>query len=120
MLPARNRMRRSAEFGFAVRSGVRAAQPDLVVHAKRQTDSAAGDSPQIGLIVTKSVGGAVDRHRVARKLRHAVRALLAELDPSDRIVIRALPSSRDAPSSRLEQQLRSGLRRASKLMARST
>jgi len=120
VLPARNRMRRSAEFGFAVRSGVRAAQPDLVVHAKRQTDSAAGDSPQIGLIVTKSVGGAVDRHRVARKLRHAARAVLAELDPADRIVIRALPGSRDASSSRLEQQLRAGVRRASNLLARAT
>ena len=120
MLPARNRMRRSDEFGFAVRSGVRAAQPDLVVHAQRQTHSAAGDSPQIGLIVTKSVGGAVDRHRVARKLRHAARAVLAELDPADRIVIRALPSSRDASSSRLEQQLRAGVRRASSLIARAT
>jgi len=112
-------MRRSADFGFAVRSGVRAAQADLVVHANREIHSAAGDLPQIGLIVTKSVGGAVDRHRVARKLRHAARAVLVELDPADRIVIRALPSSRDASSPRLEQQLRAGVRRASKLMART-
>ena len=120
VLPARNRMRRSDEFGSAVRSGVRAAQPDLVVHARRQTHSVAGDSPQIGLIVTKSVGGAVDRHRVARRLRHASRAVLAELDPGDRIVIRALPSSRDASSSRLEQQIHAGVRRASNLLARAT
>ena len=119
MLPARNRMRRSAEFGFAVRRGVRAAQPDLVVHANREIHTLPGDSPQIGLIVTKSVGGAVDRHRVARKLRHSARAVLAELDPADRIVIRALPSSRDASSSRLEQQLRAGVRRASNLMVRA-
>jgi len=119
VLPAHNRMRRSADFSFAVRSGVRAAQPDLVVHAKRQTHSAAGDSAQIGLIVTKSVGGAVDRHRVARKLRHAARAMLVELNPADRIVIRALPSSREASSARLEQQLRAGVRRASNLMART-
>lgn len=119
MLPARNRMRRSADFGFAVRSGVRAAQPDLVVHANRQLPSAAGDSAQIGLIVTKSVGGSIDRHRVARRLRHAAREVLAELGPTDRIVIRALPSSRDASSSRLEQQLRAGVRRAINLMART-
>ena len=120
MLPARNRMRRSADFGFTVRSGVRAAQPDLVVHVNRQMRTAASDSPQIGLIVTKSVGGSVARHRVARKLRHAARDVLAELGPTDRIVIRALPSSRDASLSRLEQQLRAGVRRASNLMARTT
>jgi len=118
VLPARNRMRRSADFGFAVRGGVRASQPDLVVHANREIHSATGDSPQIGLIVTKSVGGAVDRHRVARKLRHAARGVLAELGPTDRIVIRALPSSRDASSSRLEQQLHAAVRRASNLMER--
>ena len=120
MLPARNRMRRSADFGFAVRSGVRAPQPDLVVHVNRQICCGAGGLPQIGLIVTKSVGGAVDRHRVARKLRHAARAVLAELGPADRIVIRALPSSRYASSARLEQQLRAGVRRASNLLARAT
>jgi ribonuclease P protein component len=119
VLPARNRMRRSADFGFAVRSGVRAAQPDLVVHGNRQFPTAAGDSPQIGLIVAKSVGGAVDRHRVARKLRHAARGVLAELGPTDRIVIRALPSSREASSAQLEHQLRAGVRRASNLMART-
>jgi ribonuclease P protein component len=120
VLPARNRMRRSADFGFAVRSGVRAPQPDLVVHVNRQICCGAGDLPQIGLIVTKSVGGAVDRHRVARKLRHAARAVLAELGPADRIVIRALPSSRYTSSARLEQQLRAGVRRASNLLARAT
>lgn len=119
MLPARNRMRRSADFGLAVRSGVRAAQPDLVVHVNRQIHTATGDSPQIGLIVAKSVGGSVDRHRVARKLRHASREVLAELGPTDRVVIRALPSSRGASASRLEQQLRAAVRRAIVLMART-
>ena len=119
MLPARNRMRRSADFGFAVRGGVRATQSDLVVHVNRQISSATGDSPQIGLIVTKSVGGAVERHRVARKLRHAAQEVLAEVSPTDRSVIRALPTSLEASTSRLEQQIRAGVRRASNLMART-
>jgi ribonuclease P protein component len=49
---------------------------------------------------------------VARRLRHVARSVITELDPGDRIVIRALPGSRNAISARLEQELRAGLRRA--------
>ncbi len=108
-------MTRSAEFTHTVKHGVRASQPDLVVHAYR---AAEGSAPHVGLIVSKSVGGAVDRHRVARRLRHAARTVIAELDPADRIVVRALPSSRDAASVRLRQQLEAGVRRAHASMDR--
>ena len=83
-------------------------QPDLIVHVGRD----GGGAPHVGLIIPKAVGTAVERHRVARRLRHVARTLLGELQESDRIVIRALPSSRDVSSTRLEQQLRRGLRRA--------
>src|SRR6478609_9936742 len=102
-------MTRSTDFGATVSKGVRAVQPDLVVHALRSDDF--GDGPRIGLVVSKSVGGAVDRHRVARRLRHVARTVINELDPADRVVIRALPSSRHAISARLEQELRTALRR---------
>ena len=38
MLPAQYRMTRSTDFGLTVSRGVRAAQPDLVVHALRAVD----------------------------------------------------------------------------------
>ena len=104
-------MTRSAEFGSTVRSGVRAVERDIVVHAKRY-EQMTEPGPRIGLVVGKSVGSAVQRHRVARRLRHVVRNMITELDPGDRIVIRALPGSRHAISARLEQELRSGLTRA--------
>ena len=110
MLPARYRMTRSPEFGATVNQGVRAVQPDLVVHARRSEDDAA-DGPKIGLVIAKSVGSAVERHQVARRLRHVARNVIADLEPADRVVIRALPSSRNAISARLEQQLRTALRR---------
>ena len=119
MLPARNRMTRSAEFDLAVRHGVRAPQPSIVVHARRPVGELSVGSPQIGLIVAKSVGGSVDRHRVARLIRHAARGILTELDPADRIVIRALPASRTTPFTALEQQLLTGVRRAQHLLNRS-
>lgn len=85
-------------------------QPDLVVHAAR-VDADADPGPRIGLVVSKAVGNAVQRHRVARRLRHVAHTLIDELDPADRVVIRALPSSRYAISARLEQELRTALRR---------
>ncbi len=97
---------------------MRVAQSDLVLHARHAGVSADGVA-QIGLIITKSVGGSVERHRVARRLRHVARAVMSELNPTDRIVIRALPSSRDAASSRLEEQVRAGVRRAHNLMERN-
>lgn len=105
-------MKRSTEFDATVKRGIRTAQSDLVVHVGRAADGENGIGPRVGLIVAKSVGSAVERHRVSRRLRHVARGILGELDPSDRVVIRALPSSRTAASARLEQQLRRGVRRA--------
>lgn len=110
-------MTRSVEFSDAVKRGVRASQPDLVVHVCRE-NGGSGALPRIGFIVSKSVGNAVERHRVARRLRHAVRGLLTEFESGDRVVVRALPGSRSAISPRLREELRAGLRRAHELLER--
>ncbi|MEO6792336.1 MAG: ribonuclease P protein component [Mycobacterium sp.] len=119
MLPAQYRMTRSADFGATVKQGRRAAQPDVVVysrviHSRRTAASSVGEptaeAPRVGLIIAKSVGSAVDRHRVARRLRHVTRDLLADLQPAEQLVIRALPSSNRADSDALRTQLRAGLR----------
>lgn len=107
-------MTRSTDFSATVSLGVRSRQPDLVVHARR--DPGLRDGPRIGFVVSKAVGGAVDRHRVARRLRHAVRPLIEQLAPADRIVVRALPGSRDVPSLRLQQELAAGVRRSLDLL----
>jgi ribonuclease P protein component len=104
-------MRRSTEFDATLKRGLRAVQPDVIVHADRGSDR-DGTGPRVGLIIAKNVGSAVERHRVARRLRHAARTVLGDLHRCDRVVIRALPSSRQVSSARFEQQLRRGLRRA--------
>ena len=109
MLPAQYRMTRSTEFGVTVSHGAKAAQPDLVLYT--WFDETGEPGPRIGLVVSKAVGNAVQRHRVSRRLRHAARTMLGDLDPADRVVIRALPSSRNAISPRLEQELRTALQR---------
>lgn len=106
MLPARNRMTRSSDFDATVKRGKKVVQPDLVIYMRRAT----GD-PKLGLIVSRSVGSAVQRHGVSRRLRHVAREVLAELSGSEHVVIRALPSSREVESTRLGEQLRAALRR---------
>ncbi|OBK12306.1 ribonuclease P protein component [Mycobacterium asiaticum] len=115
MLSARNRMRRSSEFDATVRYGMRMVQPDVVVHVRRSRQHDDAPGPRVGLIVAKRVGCAVERHRVARRLRHVARPMLDSLHPLDQVVIRALPSSKHVSSAWLEQQLRTGLRRAFEL-----
>lgn len=97
---------------MTVKHGMRVVQPDLVLHVWRGSHGDGGSAPHVGLIISKSVGSAVERHRVGRRLRHVARAMVGDLDESDRLVIRALPSSLTASSTCLERQLRRGLRRA--------
>ncbi|GAA2413390.1 ribonuclease P protein component [Mycolicibacterium llatzerense] len=117
MLPARNRMTRSTDFRVTVNRGVRAAQRDLVVHslapgAPDGAESNTEDAPKVGLVVGKSVGNAVQRHRVSRQLRHASRDLLPELRSGELLVIRALPGSREAATATLQDELRVAVQRA--------
>jgi ribonuclease P protein component len=99
-------MRRSADFDATVKRGRRSAQPDMVIYMRR-----ANGYPRVGLIVSRSVGSAVQRHAVSRRLRHVARGMIPDLTHSEHVVIRALPGSRTATSARLETQLRTGLRR---------
>ena len=48
------------------------------------------ETPQIGLIINKSVGGSVTRHRIARPLRHQVAAHLTTFPKHSQLVIRVL------------------------------
>ena len=106
-------MTRSTDFDMTVKHGTRAVQPDLLIYARRASDSTSSPigPPKIGLIVGRSVGSAVQRHQLARRLRHVLRDLVQQLQPEQHIVIRALPSSQGRPSSRLAAQLRAGIKR---------
>lgn len=103
-------MTRSTDFDATVKHGVRAVQPDLVIYV-RPGNIGLVETPKVGLIIARSVGSAVQRHHLARRLRHVARRVIGGLQRSEHVVIRALPSSRDLGSARLEEELRAGLRR---------
>ncbi|WP_378735276.1 ribonuclease P protein component [Nocardia brasiliensis] len=122
MLPEPYRLHHRADFSRTVRRGQRIGRRDLVVHVlmhgydgivdvnRRHGDPAEAlvrvGGPRFGLIVSKAVGNAVIRHRVARRLRHMCGQLISELPADADLVVRALPGAADASSAELLRQLR--------------
>jgi ribonuclease P protein component len=72
-------------------------------------------APIVGFVVSKSVGVAVERNRVKRRLRHLMREHVAQLPTGSRTVIRALPAAATLSSSVLAADLLSALQRAGAL-----
>lgn len=113
MLHARHRMRRSSEFAQAVK-GSRAASDHLVVHvATTSSRAGAADDPaptpatpaRVGFVVSKAVGGAVERNRVKRRLRALMHDRLSTLAERVLVVIRARPGAATATFEQLRRDL---------------
>ncbi len=82
------------------------AEPEADLSAARTTAT-----PKVGFVVSKAVGNAVVRHRVARRLRHMVRERVGTLPPGSALVVRALPSAAVATSAELGQDFDAAIRR---------
>lgn len=94
MLPSFARLRRRRDFSHVVKQRRRVARGAVVVHYARREESTIDSvaSARVGLIVSKSVGGAVVRNRVKRRLRAAVKPCLASLPHDLDMVLRAQPA----------------------------
>ena len=120
MLPEPHRLRRHSDFSLTVRRGRRMGRRDLVVHAfdRAQADElVSSGGPRFGLVVSKAVGPAVIRHRVARRLRHICADFVGQVSPETDVVIRALPGAATASSAELAKQLRGGLTKMNLLVS---
>lgn len=94
-----------------VRRGARKGRRTMVVHAHVDSSPVRVGGPRFGLIVSKSVGDSVTRHRVSRRLRHLAAELITELEPADDllVVIRANKAAVTASHADLRRDLRTGL-----------
>lgn len=110
-------LKHRSEF-LRIRGGVRAESSAFLIEAKaRPAESAPvengtgpADSVRFGFTVTKKLGGAVDRNRIRRRLKEALRALdvpgrLAKFD----CVIVARKSALDRPFAVLKDDLTKAL-----------
>jgi ribonuclease P protein component len=108
VLPASNRLRRSDEFRRAVRKGRRAGRRTVVLHLLVSSEP---DPPRVGFVVSKAVGGAVQRNLVQRRLRAVMSAALPSLPSGSLAVVRALPAAATASYDELGADVTAGLRK---------
>ena len=99
MLPTDARLTSSSDFARATKSGIRVTSEHFVgylyISPAVNTSLTNEVSAKCGLIINKTVGGSVKRHRLARKVRHAVAPLIGTLTTGSLLVIRALKQSED-------------------------
>ena len=106
MLPARHRLRESADFTAAVRGpgATRAGGRLIVVHANR-TDARAELPPRVGFVVSKAVGNAVVRNLTKRRLRASIATRLHGIPAGVDVVVRANPAAAQASYADLDGAL---------------
>jgi ribonuclease P protein component len=109
VLPARHRLRSSADFAAVFRGargagGRRSGSRLIVVHAN-SADARAGEPPRVGLVVSKAVGNAVVRNRTKRVLRALMSARIGQLPTGVDVVISAKTDLPSAPTSNLVRDL---------------
>jgi ribonuclease P protein component len=113
-------MRRSEDFALTIRNGVRAGRPTLVVHYRTTQEPGRR---RVGFVVAKTVGGAVVRNKVRRRLRGVVLEQRDALPDGSDLVVRALPASAAATYQQLSDDFRSATaaaaRRASERAGRA-
>lgn len=107
-MPVLPTLRRRADFEAIGRNGQARATPELVLRWMR-TDRAES---RIGLSTPRSLGGAVQRNRVRRRLRELVRARLERIGPGWDILLIARPAAGDASHAALEAAIDALLERS--------
>ena len=103
MLARENRLISADDFRSTMRTGRKIASNHLVTYLKK--DLSQG-TVRFGFVVAKSVGGAVSRNLVKRRLRAVARELMAQINPSENIsiVVRALEGAADASFETLKAE----------------
>lgn len=102
MLASENRLTRADDFRNAFKGGSRYSTEHLVANVVSQPTTEAAS--RFGFVVSKAVGGAVQRNLVKRRLRHVARELILEIPESLDVVVRALPGAAELPWIRLREE----------------
>jgi ribonuclease P protein component len=123
-----NRITKADDYRGVVRRGSRFVAPNTVSYVRSSSTHGAKSAPvetpasgerstplerraRFGFIVAKSVGVAVVRNRVRRRLKAASYSLLPLVEPGTDVVIRALPQAASQPYSVLCDELMESLRK---------
>lgn len=96
MLPNSARIKSSADFARVTKSGRRVTTESLVAYLLIEPSKTKSHESKLGLIISKTIGNSVVRHRIARQVRHASFELLNTLPIGSMLVIRAMKRPGDA------------------------
>jgi ribonuclease P protein component len=107
VLARANRIVRADDYRNTVRRGRKSATAHCVVYVRRRPEGSdpADPAPRFGFIVAKTVGNAVVRNTVRRRLKAVAHDRLPFLPPRTDVVIRALPGSIGVPWSTLLEEI---------------
>lgn len=107
-MPAFPTLRRSADFDAITRRGAVRASPLLVLRTLRN----GGDTTRIGLATPRTLGGAVDRNRIRRRLRELIRERYPTLPVGWDLLVAARPQAVRASFAELREALASLIARS--------
>ena len=99
-------LRRQADFGRLRRYGRRVTTKSLVIY--RDVLLSRDDPSQVGITVSKSIGKAVTRNKLRRRLAAILHEALAPY-PAMRLLVIARPVAAQAPYRDLQVQIASAL-----------
>lgn len=114
MLPSYARLTSSSDFARTTKSGIRVTSDHFVGYLYLQPTLTDHASAKAGLIISKAVGGSVQRHRLARKVRHSLIPLISTLPTNSLLVIRALKQGEKFEAVEIERLVKKLTQRAEK------
>ncbi|HKW76100.1 MAG TPA: ribonuclease P protein component [Terriglobales bacterium] len=100
--PRSSRLLRHADFQAVYRQGKKRVSGNVVAFFLERADEAG---PRIGFTVGKLLGGAVERNRIRRRMRAAVRHSLANFHRSMDVVLHPRKSVSDMEFAALENEI---------------
>jgi ribonuclease P protein component len=109
--PKSRRLLKHADFQRVYQTGRRQFTGNMTVFFLRRQGAPEG-GPRVGLTVGKVLGGAVDRNRIKRRMREAVRLSRAACDGPIDIVFNPRKSVLALPFTELVNEVARGLRLA--------
>ncbi len=114
MLAKANRITTADDYKGVVRKGRRFVTQHFVTYVRSgpEVSTSGVQGARFGFIVAKTVGGAVQRNRVRRRLKAASYLVLEQMRPGTDVVIRALPGCTDASWKTLRSELSESLDRS--------
>jgi ribonuclease P protein component len=106
-----NRVKTPDDFRQIMRRGRRSGGLLLVTHALRTE----GGPVRFGFVVGRSVGNAVVRNRVKRRLRAIAYGMLPSVATGTAVVVRALPAAATGTAAALQAEVSAALSRSGAL-----